>query len=291
MNIPQVGLVRAENDPEQPKTVWKYDPHLDPALQFDVGRAGVETLIDNALASGDAAVMHAALAELKALGQPYLAWAGKAERTSFAVDTVSLHGHERIDPARVLAAVKKAISEPAAPAQPGLFDAPFKPVPLTQALDFYRHPLGWANRLVAGDSLLVMNSLLQKESMAGQVQMIYFDPPYGIKFGSTFQPFTGQRDVKDGADADLTQEPETIKAFRDTWELGIHSYPMRRTPIPGCLPPNMSTYSGCRFRSSRAAMTMARRRHRPNQARRSKSSPNAAIWKSVGRMCCASRPR
>lgn len=77
---------------------------------------------------------------------------------------------------------------------------------------------------MAGDSLLVMNSLLQKESMAGQVQMIYFDPPYGIKFGSNFQPFTGQRDVKDGADADLTQEPEMIKAFRDTWELGIHSF-------------------------------------------------------------------
>ncbi len=224
LNIPEVGLVRAENDPEQPKTVWKYDPHLDPSLQFDVGRAAVETLIDDALESGDAENMRAALAELKRLGQPYLAWAGKAERTSFEVDTVSLHVHERIDPARVLAAVKKAMVEPAAPAQPGLFDAPFKPVPLTQALDFYRHPLGWANRLVAGDSLLVMNSLLQKESMAGQVQMIYFDPPYGIKFGSNFQPFTGQRDVKDGADADLTQEPEMIKAFRDTWELGIHSF-------------------------------------------------------------------
>ncbi len=224
LNIPEVGLVRAENDPEQPKTVWKYDPHLDPALQFDVGRAAVETLIDVALESGDADTMRAALAELKRLGQPYLAWAGKAERTSFEVDTVSLHVHERIDPARVLAAVRKAMVEPAAPAQPGLFDAPFKPVPLTQALDFYRHPLGWANRLVAGDSLLVMNSLLQKESMAGQVQMIYFDPPYGIKFGSNFQPFTGQRDVKDGADADLTQEPEMIKAFRDTWELGIHSF-------------------------------------------------------------------
>ena len=69
-----------------------------------------------------------------------------------------------------------------------------------------------------------MNSLLNKESMAGQVQMIYIDPPYGIKYGSNFQPFTNKRDVKDGADADLTQEPEMIKAFRDTWELGVHSY-------------------------------------------------------------------
>ncbi|WP_413912073.1 DNA methyltransferase [Candidatus Skiveiella danica] len=69
-----------------------------------------------------------------------------------------------------------------------------------------------------------MNSLLQKEGMAGQVQMIYIDPPYGIKYGSNFQPFTNKRDVKDRSDADLTQEPEMIKAFRDTWELGIHSY-------------------------------------------------------------------
>lgn len=69
-----------------------------------------------------------------------------------------------------------------------------------------------------------MNSLLQKESMAGKVQMIYIDPPYGIKYGSNFQPFVNKRDVKDRRDEDLTQEPEMIKAFRDTWELGIHSY-------------------------------------------------------------------
>ncbi|MBK6999565.1 MAG: site-specific DNA-methyltransferase [Rhodoferax sp.] len=108
--------------------------------------------------------------------------------------------------------------------QPGLFDAPFENLPLHSAIDFYKHDRGWANRLVAGDSLLVMNSLLQKEGMAGQVQMIYIDPPYGIKYGSNFQPFVGQKKVEDQKDADLTQEPEMIKAFRDTWELGIHSY-------------------------------------------------------------------
>src|SRR5690606_9798210 len=106
----------------------------------------------------------------------------------------------------------------------GLFDAPFENLPLRDAIDFYRHEKGWANRLIAGDSLLVMNSLLHKESLAGQVQMIYIDPPYGIKYGSNFQPFVGKRDVKDRKDEDLTQEPEMIKAFRDTWELGIHSY-------------------------------------------------------------------
>src|SRR3546814_7128169 len=99
-----------------------------------------------------------------------------------------------------------------------------EPLPYREAIEFYKHDRGWANRLVAGDSLLVMNSLLQKEGMAGQVQMIYIDPPYGIKYGSNFQPFVNKRDVKDRRDEDLTQEPEMIKAFRATWELGINSY-------------------------------------------------------------------
>ncbi|WP_202962115.1 site-specific DNA-methyltransferase [Salinisphaera shabanensis] len=108
--------------------------------------------------------------------------------------------------------------------QHDLFHAPFENLPLRDAIDFYKHERDWSNRLIAGDSLLVMNSLLQKEGMAGQVQMIYIDPPYGIKYGSNFQPFTSRRDVKDRKDEDLTQEPEMIKAFRDTWELGVHSY-------------------------------------------------------------------
>lgn len=229
VNNPEVGMVNPDTDPEQPKTRWAYDPHLDPALQFDPQRSVIETLIDDALASGDEAQMRAALEELKRLQSPYLNWAGKAERTSFEIDTVSLHVHERIDPASILSAVRKTMQEGKSQGaekalQPGLFDAPFENLPLRDAIDFYRHERGWANRMVAGDSLLVMNSLLQKESMAGRVQMIYIDPPYGIKYGSNFQPFVGKRDVKDRADADLTQEPEMIKAFRDTWELGIHSY-------------------------------------------------------------------
>ncbi|MDX9715907.1 MAG: site-specific DNA-methyltransferase [Thauera sp.] len=233
-NNPEVGMVTPATDPEAGKTRWAYDPHLDPALQFDPARATIEKLIDDALEgyanSGDPERMREALEELKRLQSPYLNWAGKAERTSFEIDTVSLHVHERIDPASILSAVRKAMkgegkargAEKAI--QPGLFDAPFENLPLRDAIDFYRHERGWANRLVAGDSLLVMNSLLQKESMAGRVQMIYIDPPYGIKYGSNFQPFVGKRDVKDRNDADLTQEPEMIKAFRDTWELGIHSY-------------------------------------------------------------------
>ncbi|WP_282950491.1 MULTISPECIES: site-specific DNA-methyltransferase, partial [unclassified Sphingopyxis] len=227
VNNPEVGMVHPDNDPDQPKTVWKYDPHLDPELMFDSQRAAVEKLIDDALASGDADAMRAALVELKRLQEPYLNWAGKAEGASFAVDTVSLHVHERVDPATILANARKRLKgEKAGEAwrQADLFAAAFENLPLRQALDFYHHEKGWSNRLIAGDSLLVMNSLLHKESMASKVQMIYIDPPYGIKYGSNFQPFTNKRDVKDGADADLTQEPEMIKAFRDTWELGIHSY-------------------------------------------------------------------
>lgn len=197
-NNPEVGMVTPATDADDSKAVWQHDPHLDPSLQ----------------------------------------WTGKAERLSFEVDTVSLHVHERIDPASILSAVRtrvgagdtakdKAKGAKAAQLkaiQPGLFDAPFESLPLRDAIDFYKHDKGWSNRLIAGDSLLVMNSLLQKEGMAGQLQMMYFDPPYGIKYGSNFQPFVNKRDVKDRADADLTQEPEMIKAFRDTWELGIHSY-------------------------------------------------------------------
>ncbi len=153
---------------------------------------------------------------------PQLVWAGKAEHTSFEVPTVSLHVHERIDPRTIIEAVRKKNGQ-AGPVQLGLFEEECKE-PLRNAIEFYQHKHGWTNRLIAGDSLLVMNSLLEKEGMAGKVQMIYFDPPYGIKYGSNFQPFVNKRDVKDGKDEDLTSEPEQIRAFRDTWELGIHSY-------------------------------------------------------------------
>lgn len=227
VNNPEVGMVHAQTDPDGARTDWSYDPHLDPVLNFDAARAGIEKLIDDALESGDAQAMKDALTELKRLQAPYLNWTGKAERTSFEVDTVSLHVHERVDPATILANAANRLKGKDASAQwrqADLFAAPFENLPLRQAMDFYSHEKGWSNRLVAGDSLLVMNSLLTKESMGGKVQMIYFDPPYGIKYGSNFQPFTSKRDVKDRSDDDLTQEPEMIKAFRDTWELGIHSY-------------------------------------------------------------------
>lgn len=183
VNNPPVGLVTPETDRDAGRKRYAYDPHLDPTLQ----------------------------------------WAGKAERLSFEVPTVSLHVHERIDAKTVMDAVRQRNGSKG-PIQRSLFEGSDENPPLRDALDFYRHPHSWSNRLIAGDSLLVMNSLLEKEGMAGKVQMVYIDPPYGIRYGSNFQPFVNKRDVKDGSDEDLTAEPEMIRAFRDTWELGIHSY-------------------------------------------------------------------
>lgn len=175
-NNPPAGIAPTYEVRERKVQTYAYDPHLDPQLQ----------------------------------------WAGKAEHTSFEVDVVSLHIHERISTKAILDAVRRP-----EPIQPDLFG--WTPLPADQEVEFYRHEVGWTNRLILGDSLLVMNSLLVKEGMAGKVQMIYVDPPYGIKYASNFQPRIDRRDVKD-KDEDLTHEPEQIKAYRDTWKLGIHSY-------------------------------------------------------------------
>lgn len=191
VNNPPVGLVTPQTDLEGPKKNYAHERDGRPQYAHD---------------------QHL---------PPELVWASKAERTSFEIPTVSLHVHERIDPRTILEAVRRPQT---APIQASLFELPQENPPLREAVEFYKHAHGWSNRLLAGDSLLVMNSLLEKEGMAGQVQMVYVDPPYGVRYGSNFQPFVGQRTVRDGTDDDLTREPEMIRAFRDTWELGIHSY-------------------------------------------------------------------
>ena len=153
---------------------------------------------------------------------PQLHWAGKAERTSFEIPLVSLHVHERIDPHAIVEAVKRRNSNGP---QLSLFARLEENPPIRDAIEFYQHKHNWTNRLIAGDSLLVMNSLIEKEGLGGQFQMVFIDPPYGIKYKSNFQPFVNKRNVAESdKDDDLTREPEMLKAFRDTWELGIHSY-------------------------------------------------------------------
>ncbi|MER0240393.1 hypothetical protein [Fulvimarina sp. MAC8] len=150
VNNPEVGMVHAGTDPDGEKTVWAYDPYLDPVLNFDSARAEIERLIDDALASDDPERMKDALQELKRLQTPYLNWTGEAKRTSVEVDTVSLHVRERVDPATILAnAAKRLKGKDAATQwrQPDLFAAPFENLPLRQALGFYHHEKGWSNRL------------------------------------------------------------------------------------------------------------------------------------------------
>lgn len=184
-NNPPVGLVTSATDKMDGKTKYAHDPHID----------------------------------------PYLSWAGKKEGEEFEVQNISLHIHERIDPKRIVQSfLKKEKEKGKVEHQMSLFSEPENEPPLNKAIDFYRHEQDWTNRLIAGDSLLVMNSLLNKEGMAGKVQMIYIDPPYGIKYNSNFQPFMNKTQVKDNNDDDIPAEPEMITAFRDTWELGIHSY-------------------------------------------------------------------
>lgn len=144
------------------------------------------------------------------------------------VDIRSLYRHEHISPEMLINRLYTAKESEAA--QRSLFDTnelfgnALDVEELEKPATYYNHHDGWSNRIIQGDSLLVMASLLEREGMAGKVQCIYFDPPYGIKYGSNWQMKLNDREVKDGSDEHLTGEPEQVKAFRDTWELGIHSY-------------------------------------------------------------------
>jgi adenine-specific DNA-methyltransferase len=144
------------------------------------------------------------------------------------VDIRSLYRHEHIAPETLIKNLYKITEtksdQPTLFSMNELFGNALEKDELEKVGEYYHHQDGWTNRLIQGDSHLVMASLLEREGMAGQVQSIYFDPPYGIKYGGNWQIKLNNRDVKDGNDEALTGEPEQIKAFRDTWELGIHSY-------------------------------------------------------------------
>ena len=166
VNNPPVGLVTPETDRETGKKKYAYDPHLDPQLQ----------------------------------------WAGKAEHTSFEVPTVSLHVHERIDPRTIIEAVQKRNdvgARLAVPSQTSMFSSQEENPPLREAIEFYKHSHNWSNRLIAGDSLVVINSLLEKEGMAGKVQMIYLDPEAAKDIDELDPLKTGMTFLKAQMNADL----------------------------------------------------------------------------------------
>ncbi|MGE3818306.1 MAG: site-specific DNA-methyltransferase, partial [Isosphaeraceae bacterium] len=163
---------------------------------------------------------------------PQLVWRGKDDRdwSDLVVHAPPLHIQEKVHPKVLIDDLQRRTkqAERAADPQTLLFPdlfADFNGVPEgADKTEFYRHDQNWSNRMILGDSLQVMASLAEREGLRGKVQCIYFDPPYGIKFNSNFQWSTTSRDVKDGRADHITREPEQVKAFRDTWRDGIHSY-------------------------------------------------------------------
>lgn len=216
-NIPPAGLAAQGKIREAPRIRYEYDPHLPPVLRFD--GSGESDRLPELLVAARTRALTAdearLLAEALRNREPWLEWAGKREKKSFEVEPVALHIHERIAAQAILKVAARQ------DVQRDLFADP--QLSYREAVQFYQHDVDWANRMILGDSLQVMASLARREDLAGKVQMIYLDPPYGIRFSSNFQPEVGKRDVKD-READLTREPEMVKAYRDTWTLGVHSY-------------------------------------------------------------------
>jgi adenine-specific DNA-methyltransferase len=236
---PDAGL-QDQFQAKRPPRTYRYDSSLDPALSWDeqrerdlgewllglvvrAAREGERSVFAEPQEWKGAGVRIGSLADaatmLQQISKPFLNWAGKAERNQIQVPTAPLFVHERHSTKAILDGIRhrKARGQTL-----DLFgDASMD---IRENLEAYEHKGPWQNRMILGDSLSVMNSLLEFEGMAGQVQMIYIDPPYGVKFGSNFQPFIRKTKVVDSSDADITREPEMVKAYRDTWDLGLHSY-------------------------------------------------------------------
>jgi adenine-specific DNA-methyltransferase len=242
---PEAGAAPRFRGNKEPAT-YRYDSSLSPALEWDsqparevaewliarIGEAAVlpgQTFPEPRVLRGIdekpllmVAGLQDALTFLKDMQKPFLSWSGKAERLSFDVPTLPLFIHERLS---TQAIIKTLDAHRKAVPRSDLFEFFADPqMPMAKQVDAYSHRNAWVNRMILGDSLAVMNSLLRYEGLGGQVQMIYMDPPYGVKFGSNFQPFVRTPKVSRNDDDDMTREPEMVQAYRDTWELGLHSY-------------------------------------------------------------------
>jgi adenine-specific DNA-methyltransferase len=239
---PEVGT-QSEFKKKLPPKKYRYDDSLSPVLEWD-GQNAARERGEAKIAKAEAELSEAreklngkpetkdatthvvaaqkAVHELKAMSKPFLNWAGKAERLSFDVPTLPLFIHERLSTKAILETLKGHKRDK----QTDMFDLFGDPQHsiTDQVLRAYEHKDKWVNRMILGDSLVVMNSLLHYENLGGQVQMIYIDPPYGVNYGSNFQPFVRKRSVAHSDDDDMTREPEMVQAYRDTWELGLHSY-------------------------------------------------------------------
>jgi adenine-specific DNA-methyltransferase len=243
---PEVGT-QAQFKKKKPPQKYRYDSSLSPQLEWDgqnpareTGEALIREIVESGLKLAEfakrpptperekevAAIrgkIRDAESRLKKISGAFLNRSRKAERLSFDVPTLPLFIHERLSTKAIIETLKGHKSDKQEDFFRELYGDPQHSV-TDQILKAYEYRDNWVNRMMLGDSLVVMNSLLRYEALGGQVQMIYIDPPYGVKFGSNFQPFVRKRDVSHNDDEDMTREPEMVQAYRDTWELGIHSY-------------------------------------------------------------------
>jgi adenine-specific DNA-methyltransferase len=196
-NNPPAGLAGQARVRETPRLAYGYDPHRPPELRFDPtgGEDALPPLLAEVTRRKLTEEEARRLAEAIRHREPWLEWTGKREAKGFVVDPVALHIHERVSAQAILKVAQRE------DVQRDLFAEPKQGQ--REALQFYQHEVGWANRMILGDSLQVMASLARREDLAGKVQMIYMDPPYGIRFASNFQSEIGKRDVKD-KEQDLT---------------------------------------------------------------------------------------
>lgn len=214
-NLPPAGGDAQQEVGHEQKIVYAFDPHRSPELRFNGQIGRLKDLLVKATQEKLSTDEAAEFAKLIESEQPWLEWAGKQENPNFSVDPVALHIHERVSAEAILRAIRREdiqrdmfLSDQLSP---------------REAKAYYKHDEAWTNRLILGDSLQVMTSLAKRENLAGKVQMIFIDPPYGIKYSSNWQNEVGDRTVRD-KDEDLTREPEMIRAYRDTWMMGTHSY-------------------------------------------------------------------
>jgi adenine-specific DNA-methyltransferase len=213
-HLPPAGLDAQGVPQEAPRLRCEYNPHLQPVMRSASVAAmpssqGLDAASTDKLPELLATARQRALTDAEALRrhEPWLEWSGKREKPWFEVEPVALHMHERVSIQAILRVLVREDVER------DLFADPQHDY--ARAVQFYQHDVDWANRMILGDSFQVMASLARREDLAGRVQMIYLDPPYGIKFASNLQPQLGQRDVKD-REQDLTREPEMVRAYRDT---------------------------------------------------------------------------
>ncbi len=240
-NNPPAKIAAEGVVPPVPPIQYAYSPRRPPTLRFDPNGSPdklpelLEKATKGPLSRDEARI----LAEALRTQEPWLEWAGKRESQAMGltVDPVALNIHERISAQAILKIAARQDVERT------LFGDPEQEY--HEAVQFYKHDIDWTNRIILGDSLQVMASLAKREDLAGKFQMIYIDPPYGIRYGSNFQPLIGNADVGE-RETDLTREAETVKAFRDTWHLGIHSY-LAYLRDRLCIAKELLTPTGCIF--------------------------------------------